>query len=117
MARIELDNASLTFRIRPLGRITMKEFVLRHVFRHTPNSMMDIQAMRNVSLRVGKGDRIGIMGHNGAGKSTLLRVLADIYPVTSGRRLVEGRISSLFDIMLGFEGEESGWENIRLRGY
>jgi ABC-type polysaccharide/polyol phosphate transport system ATPase subunit len=117
MARIELYKASLTFRIRPLGRITMKEFVLRHVFRRTPNSMMDIHALRDVSLRFTDGDRIGIMGHNGAGKSTLLRVLADIYPVTGGRRLVEGRISSLFDIMLGFEGEESGWENIRLRGY
>jgi ABC-type polysaccharide/polyol phosphate transport system ATPase subunit len=117
MARIELERVSLTFRIRPLGRITMKEFVLRHVFRRTPNSMMDIHALREVTLRFGEGDRVGIMGHNGAGKSTLLRVLADIYPVTAGRRLVEGRISSLFDIMLGFEGEESGWENIRLRGY
>src|SRR5207302_6344643 len=56
-------------------------------------------------------------GHNGAGKSTLLKVLAGIYPPSRGRRVVEGRISSLFDIALGFEMDASGWENMAFRGY
>jgi ABC-type polysaccharide/polyol phosphate transport system ATPase subunit len=30
---------------------------------------------------------------------------------------VQGRISSLFDLMLGFEPDATGWENIRYRGY
>ncbi len=63
------------------------------------------------------GQRLGIIGHNGAGKSTLLRLLAGIYPPSSGQREVEGRISSLFDIALGFESEASGWENIGFRSY
>src|SRR5262249_35078324 len=61
--------------------------------------------------------RVGIVGHNGAGKSTLLKLLAGIYEPSRGRCVVEGRISSLFDLMLGFEAEASGWENIRYRGY
>jgi ABC-type polysaccharide/polyol phosphate transport system ATPase subunit len=70
-----------------------------------------------VSLQFQRGERVGIIGHNGAGKSTLLKVLAGIYPPTSGRRLVEGRISSLFDLALGFEADATGWENIAYRGY
>src|SRR5262249_42057929 len=40
-----------------------------------------------------------------------------IYPPTAGRRVVEGQISSLFDIALGFELDANGWENISYRGY
>ena len=73
--------------------------------------------MEHINLTINEGDRLGIIGHNGAGKSTLLKLLAGIYPPTSGKRQVRGRISSLFDIALGFELEASGWENITYRGY
>jgi len=117
MARIELDKVSLTFRVRPGGRTSLKEFVIRHMFRRSAIPTMKIRALRDISLRVGDGERLGIIGHNGAGKSTLLKLLAGIYPPTRGRCLVHGRISSLFDIFLGFEGDATGWDNIRYRGY
>ncbi len=78
---------------------------------------MEVRALQNVNLQLNEGERIGIIGHNGAGKSTLLRVLAGIYPPTSGKRIVEGKIASLFDISLGFEMEANGWENIAFRAY
>jgi ABC-type polysaccharide/polyol phosphate transport system ATPase subunit len=117
MTRIALENVGVTFHLRR-GGITLKEFVLRHVLRRplvTP--FVEVTALQDVNLHVHEGDRLGIIGHNGAGKSTLLKVLAGIYPPTSGRRTVEGRISSLFDIALGFEMEATGWENINYRGY
>ena len=46
-----------------------------------------------------------------------MKLLAGIYPPTSGRRKVTGQISSLFDIALGFESDANGWENIQYRGY
>jgi len=116
MARILLDDVSLTFRVRNT-HTTLKDFVLRRLFRKPGTPIVEVKALQNVSFEVRKGERLGILGHNGAGKSTLLKLLAGIYPPTSGRRLVEGRISSLFDITLGFEGEASGWENIAFRSY
>jgi ABC-type polysaccharide/polyol phosphate transport system ATPase subunit len=117
MARIELDRVCLTFHVRKHGRITLKEFLVRQMFRRSVNPFMEIQALRDVSLTIQKGERVGIIGHNGAGKSTLLKLLAGIYPPTKGERRVEGRISSLFDIALGFELDASGYENIYYRGF
>src|SRR5438445_8986545 len=117
MARIELDKVSLTFQVRQRGRITLEEFLVRQMFRRSVNPLIEVRALQEVSLQLHEGERIGIIGHNGAGKSTLLKVLAGIYPPSRGRRVVEGRISSLFDIALGFEMDASGWENICFRGY
>jgi lipopolysaccharide transport system ATP-binding protein len=117
MASIELDRVSLTFKVRQQGGLTLKEFVVRNLFRRAPKSAMKVRALRDVSLRVTEGERLAILGHNGAGKSTLLKLLAGIYPPTKGRRHVEGQISSLFDIALGFEPEATGWENIAYRGF
>ena len=117
MARIELDKVDLTFRVRQRGRITFKEFLVRQMFRRSVNPIIEVRALQDVCLQFHEGERVGIVGHNGAGKSTLLKVLAGIYPPSRGRRLVEGRISSLFEIALGFEMDASGWENISYRGY
>ena len=117
MVRIELDGVGLTFRVRKNTRLTLKEFLVGQMFLRSKNPIMEVRALQDVNLRVGQGDRVGIVGHNGAGKSTLLRLLAGIYPPTRGRRLVEGRVGSLFDIQLGFEPEASGWENIAYRSY
>jgi ABC-type polysaccharide/polyol phosphate transport system ATPase subunit len=117
MARIELDKVSLTFRVRQRGRMTLKEFLVRQMFRRSVNPIIEVRALQDVCLQFHEGERVGIVGHNGAGKSTLLKVLAGIYPPSAGRRIVEGRISSLFDIALGFEMDATGWENIAYRGY
>lgn len=117
MARIELDKVSLTFNVRKDSGLTLKEFIVRGMFRKSAAPKMQVHALREVDLLIRDGERLGIIGHNGAGKSTILKLLAGIYPPTSGRRTVAGRISSLFDIALGFEGDASGWENIGYRSY
>ncbi len=117
MARIELENVNLTFRVRKERGIRLKDFILKRMFLPSRNPIMEVRALQDINLRIDTGDRIGFIGHNGAGKSTMLKLLAGIYTPTSGRRIVEGRVSSLFDIALGFESEASGWDNIAYRSY
>lgn len=117
MTSIDLENVSLQFRLRQSRHISLKEFVLKRMFRRSASPFKYVRALENVTLAIREGDRLGIVGHNGAGKSTLLKVLAGIYPPTDGARTVHGQVSSLFDLQLGFEPDASGWENIAYRGY
>jgi lipopolysaccharide transport system ATP-binding protein len=117
MARIELERVGLTFRIRQQRILTFKEFVLKRMFLPSRNPHVEVRALHDLTLQVGLGERLGVIGHNGAGKSTLLRLLAGIYTPTEGSIAVEGKISSLFDISLGFEPDANGWENIAYRSY
>jgi ABC-type polysaccharide/polyol phosphate transport system ATPase subunit len=118
MARIRLDNVSLTFHVRrQQTRMTLKEYLFRGLFFYPAKAYMEVRALQDVSLQVIPGERVGVVGANGAGKSTLLKLLAGIYLPTRGERVVDGAVSSLFDIALGFEMDSTGWENIYYRGY
>lgn len=117
MTHIVVDQVSVTFQTRERRRLTLKEFLVRQMFRQSLNPRIKVHALQEVSLQLKEGDRLGVIGHNGAGKSTLLKMLAGVYAPTHGRRLVQGRISSLFDIALGFELDATGWENIYFRSY
>lgn len=75
-----------------------------------------VHAIRKMSLTIHDGERVAVIGHNGAGKSTLLKIISGIYAPTFGKLTVEGRISSMFELSTGFEMEQSGWDNIYLRG-
>ncbi|WP_368672556.1 ABC transporter ATP-binding protein [Trinickia sp. EG282A] len=75
-----------------------------------------VEALRDITLDIRPGDRVGLVGHNGAGKTTLLRLLAGIYEPTFGTFKSEGRVTSLLDVTLGLDFEATGYENIVLRG-
>ena len=114
MARIELKNLSLTYPVVNVGasirRAAMSGVTGGLIQRGRDVSL--VEAIRDITLTIQSGDRVGLIGHNGAGKSTLLRVLAGIYKPTRGAVNIEGRVGSLLDIGFGIDPEETGWQNL-----
>lgn len=78
--------------------------------------VVEVSALDGVSFQVEKGEAFGIIGSNGAGKSTLLRCIARTLKPDRGRVVVNGRISSLLQLGVGFNAELSGRRNIYLGG-
>src|SRR5881296_4529827 len=50
-----------------------------------------VEAVAGVSFGVGAGEIVGFLGPNGAGKTTTMRILAGIFPPTSGEVRIAGR--------------------------
>ena len=48
-------------------------------------------ALENVSLKVGQGELVALLGSNGAGKSTLLKTISGIMPAQTGSIKFQGR--------------------------
>jgi lipopolysaccharide transport system ATP-binding protein len=73
-------------------------------------------ALKDVSLEVGEGEVLGLIGRNGAGKTTLLKILSRITRPTSGWAEIHGRVGSLLEVGTGFHPELTGRENTFLSG-
>jgi ABC-2 type transport system ATP-binding protein len=117
---IETRNAWVEFPIfdaksRSLKKAFLGKAAGGRVGRNTSNVVI-IEALRDITMSLELGDRVGLVGHNGAGKSTLLRLLSGIYEPTRGSASVTGRVAPVFDLGVGMDPEISGYENIIIRG-
>ena len=54
-------------------------------------SFPGVRALDDVSLHVGAGEVLGLIGQNGAGKSTLMKILSGVYSVDEGEIYLEGQ--------------------------
>ncbi|QII83330.1 ATP-binding cassette domain-containing protein [Bordetella hinzii] len=73
-------------------------------------------AVDHVSLEIGEGERIGIIGRNGAGKSTLLHMVAGLSTPSSGSLEVSGSVTSIMTLGVGLREQATGRENIYIDG-
>lgn len=115
---IKADGLSLSVPIIQLKerKLLSKPSELISDFYFRRKKLDNVKILDNISFCLQPGQRIGLIGKNGAGKSTLLRVLAQIYKPTFKQFIINGRISSIFEVSSGMDEEATGIENIYLRG-
>ena len=75
-----------------------------------------VDASKDLSFEIKKGEAVAFLGRNGAGKSTTLKMVTGVTHPTSGEIRVEGRVSALLELTAGFDPQLTGRENISLRG-
>lgn len=73
-----------------------------------------VPVLRDVDLRVERGQSLGLIGENGAGKSTLLKLLTGVLTPSFGNVAVNGRVGALLELGAGFHPDYSGRDNIAL---
>lgn len=117
-ASLVLKNVGITFEGALSSEEGLKSWFRRKLLRANSSVATNyrIDALKTINLEINHGERVGLIGLNGAGKSTLLKVMADIYPPTSGSVTIKGHVCPMFEFATGFEMNQSGWDNIRIRG-
>ena len=119
MIRCELKNVTVEFPIHTVTSRSIKNTFISTISNgklSNDQKFPVVKGIKNISLNLKPGDRLGVTGPNGSGKTTLLRTIAGIYAPTHGTVNIKGRISSLLDVSFGLDMEATGLENIRMRG-
>ncbi len=111
---IEVNHVSMLFRLNRERVDNAKEYFIRLLTRKLHYT--EFWALKDVSFKIEKGDRVGVMGFNGAGKSTLLKTIAGVLKPTMGSVKVSGTIAPMLELGAGFDPNYTGAENIYLYG-
>ncbi len=110
---IRADRLGVKYSLHLTRKQTVRDSIVRRVRREGDP---DFWALKDASFTVLQGESVGVLGPNGAGKSTLLQVLAGILVPSEGVVDVDGHVSSLLTLGVGFDEDLSGTDNIRLAG-
>jgi ABC-type polysaccharide/polyol phosphate transport system ATPase subunit len=112
---VRIEDLSIRYKINVDTKRTLKNAVMR-ASKGEQVRTRTVEAVKHLNLDIPHGAVLGIVGANGAGKSTLMRSIAGILPPTEGRIMVNGKISTLLALGVGFNPALSGRDNIILGG-
>ena len=112
---IELKNVSLKYNMNKEKILSFKEYIIKFIKNEL--NYEEFWALKDINIKIEKGEVVGLVGFNGAGKSTLLKVISQIIEPTTGIVKVDGKISPLIELGTGFDFDLTARENIYLNGY
>lgn len=113
----ECQDLNLVYRLRLIRLRTLRDIfvnVTKNPVEFLLKKTDRLHVLKNINLKIYKGDRIGILGFNGAGKTSLCRCFAKVYAPAKGRVLVQGRTRAIFDTSVGVYPELTGRENAQI---
>jgi ABC-2 type transport system ATP-binding protein len=116
---INLQRLSKKFRKGFRYRSFREELALwarRFIGQAPSEGFQEFAAVDDLSLEVGRGQALGIIGSNGAGKSTLLKLVARVTYPDQGTLSVRGRVASLIEVGAGLHPELTGRDNVFVNG-
>ena len=105
---IIVENVSKSFSVYQDKANTIKEKLL--FFKR--NRKEKITVLKNINLKIKKGETVALIGVNGSGKSTLLKLMTKIIYPDTGKIVTNGKLTSLLELGAGFHPDFSGRENI-----
>ena len=111
---IDVDQVSIRFNLASEKVDNLKEYAIK-LMKHEL-MFQEFLALKDVSLKVKKGESWGLIGTNGSGKSTLLKTISGILKPYKGTVTTTGSIAPLIELGAGFDGNLTGRENIYLNG-
>ncbi len=113
---IDAQQLSKRFVLRHNPDPSLKSRVLGLVQKRQREVHEEFWALRDVSLAIGRGESVALVGRNGSGKSTFLKLVAGIHRPSSGRLLMPAaaRIGSMIELGVGFHPDLNGTENVFL---
>ena len=105
---IEVIDVTKKFKIYYDKASTLKE----HMLFWKRNKSEEFVALKDINVKIKKGETVGLIGVNGSGKSTLLKLMTKIIYPTAGKVITHGKLTSLLELGAGFHQDFTGRENI-----
>ncbi|MDM7917079.1 MAG: ATP-binding cassette domain-containing protein [Candidatus Eisenbacteria bacterium] len=118
MALVDVAGLAIEFPLYHHNARSLKQRILASSplrLKKDEDNRIVVAALRDLTFRIGNGERVALVGPNGAGKTTLLRTIAGVYEPVAGTLRVEGEIGSLIDPAAGMDPLLTGRENVVLR--
>lgn len=112
MSKVSLKNVSVKF---TLNKSEKSSSMFSKMLGRSAGKV-DFYALKDLSLDISKGDRVGLLGKNGSGKSTLLRLIAGLLPPSTGSLDVSGRVFPALTAAPGILPQATCLQNIILQG-